>query len=208
MSHRVRPLTADDLPRLPADCRACLFWELPGAARGPRRGREAQQTEAKHLWQRSLELDWGPPGVLLRDGDHTLGFATCAPSWQAMRTRRLGSTPSEDALILLTLWVAPEHRGGGIATMLLHRILRQAHDHGLRAVEATATRSAHDTPCLLPEGFLLASGFEVHHPHPTHPLLRLDLRQTARWQDAMEHALEGVRAVLGRGERRPAPTTS
>lgn len=208
MSDRVRPLTADDLQHLPADCRACLFWELPSAVRGPRRGHEAEQAEAKHLWHRSLELDWGPPGAVLRNGDRTVGFATCAPSWQAMRTRRLGSTPSEDALILLTMWVAPDVRGGGGATMLLHRVLRQAHDLGLRAVEATATRSPHDVPCLLPEGFLLASGFEVHQPHPTHPLLRLDLRQTARWQDAMEHALEGVRAVLGRRERRPVPSTS
>lgn len=208
MSQRVRPLTADDLQHLPADCRACLFWELPGTVRGPRRGHEREQAEAKHLWQRSLELDWGPPGVMLRHDDRTLGFATCAPTWQAIRTRRLGSTPSEDALVLLTLWVAPEARGGGIATLLLHRVLRQAHDLGLRAVEATAARAPDDVPCVLPESFLLASGFEVHHPHPTHPLLRLDLRQTARWQDAMEHALEGVRAALRRAERRPAPTTS
>jgi hypothetical protein len=86
-------------------------------------------------------------------------------------------------------------------------VLRQAHDAGLRAVEATGARMPTST-CVLPEGFLRAVGFVVLHEHPRYPLLRLDLRQTVRWQDAMEQALERVRAVLGRRDRRTAPTAS
>lgn len=207
MSDRLRPLTADEIVNLPSTCQTCVFWELPGAPRGPRPDRADQQRQAKHLWYRSVELDWGAPGVLLRNGERTLGYATYMPADQAHRTRRLGTIPSEDALVLATLWVDPDARGNGVATTLLHRVLKQAHDVGLRAVEATGARTT-AAPCLVPEEFLLASGFVVHHEHPLHPLLRLDLRQTVRWQEAMEHALEGVRSVLGRRERSPVPTTS
>ncbi len=206
MSDRARPLTAAEITHLPVACQTCVFWELPNSPRGPQPQRAAEATEAKHLWYRSVELDWGAPGIVLREGDTTLGFATFMPAGQAHRTRRLGATPSDDALVLATLWVAPDARGAGVATTLLHRVLRRAHDAGLRAVEATGARDA-AAPCMLPEAFLVASGFVVHHHHPRFPLLRLDLRQTVRWQDAMEHALEGVRAALSRRERRTAPST-
>jgi len=207
VSDRIRPLTGELIEHLPAACRACLFWEVADAPRGPQPDRAAAVAEAKLLYHRAVELDWGPPGLLIRSEDRTLAFATFVPAEQAHRTRRLGSVPSDDALVLTTLWVDPDARGSGLATTLLHRVLKQAHDLNLRAVEATASRGG-DGPCLLPEAFLLASGFVVHHEHPRHPLLRLDLRRTVRWQDAMEHALEGVRAVLGRRERRTAPSTS
>ncbi len=207
MNDRIRPLTGELIELLPSPCRTCLFWELPDAPRGPQPERAAEVAEAKLLYHRAVELDWGPPGFLVRSADRTLAFATFVPAEQAHRTRRLGSVPSDDALVLTTMWVDPEVRGSGIASALLHRVLRHAHDLGLRAVEATATRGGNG-PCLLPEAFLLASGFVVHHQHVRHPLLRLDLRQTVRWQDAMEHALRGVRAVLGRRERRTVPSTS
>ena len=207
MNDRIRPLTGELIEHLPTPCRTCLFWELADAPRGPQPNRAAEAAEAKLLYHRAVELDWGPPGLLVRSDGRTLAFATFVPAEQAHRTRRLGSVPSDDALVLTTMWVDPDVRGTGIASTLLHRVLRQAHDLGLRAVEATATRGG-DGPCLLPEAFLLASGFVVHHQHARHPLLRLDLRQTVRWQDAMEHALKGVRAVLGRRDRRTAPSTS
>ncbi|MBW3603331.1 MAG: GNAT family N-acetyltransferase [Actinobacteria bacterium] len=207
MSHQIHPLTADQLTHLPVDCQSCVFWELPKAPRGPQTDHADDAREAKQLWCRSVELEWGAPGFLLVDHDRTLGFASCMPAEQGHRARRLGVTPSDDALLLATLWIDPEVRGSGLATTLLHRVLKHAHDTGRRAVEATGARGA-AAPCLLPEQFLLASGFVVHHQHPRFPLLRLDLRQTVRWQDAMEHALEGVRAVLSRRDRRTIPTTS
>ncbi len=206
MSDRIRPLTATEIDHLPVACRTCVFWELPNAPRGPQPERADEVTQAKRLWYRSVELDWGPPGVMLRNGDLTLGFATFMPAAEAHRTRRLGAKPSDDALVLATLWIAPDARGAGLATTLLHGVLKRAHDTGLRAVEVTGARSA-AAPCMLPEAFLLANGFVVHHQHPRYPLLRLDLRQTARWQDAMEYALKGVRAVLVGRDRRTAPST-
>lgn len=158
------------------------------------------------MWFHSLELDWGAPGLVLVEREQTLAYALYMPADEAHRTRRLGSVPSEDALVLATLWVAPEQRGGGLAAALLHAVLRQAHEADLRAVEAIGARGD-PSPCMLSEHFLLAHGFTVHHNHPRFPLLRLDLRQTARWHEAMEHAIEGVRSVL-RGERQPVPSSA
>jgi GNAT superfamily N-acetyltransferase len=194
-------LTTERLSDLPAPCQSCAFWELPEAARGPQ---ESGAAEAKQLWVRSLELDWGAPGLILVERDEPVAYALYMPADEAHRARRLGSTPSDDALVLATLWVAPEARGRGLASALLLNVLRHAHDAGLRAVEAIGTRGE-TWPCMLGEAFLIANGFVVHHNHPRYPLLRLDLRQTARWQDAMEHALEGVRAVLRR-EGQPVPS--
>lgn len=207
MNHRIEPLTGDDLTVLPAPCRACAFWELPNARRGPQPARAAEVEQAKSLWYRSLELEWGAPGFVLRDHGRTLGFATVVPAEQAHRTRRLGTMPSDDALVLATLWVDPAARGSGVGRALLHRVLRQAHDVDLQAVEATGTRAG-GSPCIIPESYLLAQGFVVHRPHIRHPLLRLDLQQTARWHDALEHALDNVRAVLARRDRRTVPSTS
>jgi GNAT superfamily N-acetyltransferase len=203
VSYRFRQLTTERLTDLPAPCQSCVFWELPAAPRGPQ---EAEAAEAKQLWVRSLELEWGAPGLVLTEGDQPVAFAVYMPAEEAHRARRLGSTPSEDALVLATLWVAPSARGSGVTSALLHSVLRHAHDAGLRAVEAIGARGE-AWPCMLPEAFLIAKGFVVHHNHPRYPLLRLDLRQTARWQDAMEHALEGVRSVLRR-ERQPVPSSA
>jgi GNAT superfamily N-acetyltransferase len=207
VSHRFRELTTERLRDLPAPCRTCAFWELPDAPRGPQQGAAGPAaSEAKHLWVRSLELDWGAPGLVLVEHDEPVAFAVYMPADEAHRARRLGSTPSDDALVLATLWIAPEARGAGLASALLHSVLRHAHDAGLRAVEAIGARGE-AWPCMLPEAFLIANGFVVHHNHPRFPLLRLDLRQTARWQGAMEHALEGVRSVLRR-ERQPVPSSA
>lgn len=207
MNHRIQRLTGDGIAHLPPPCRSCVFWELPNAPRGPQPERARETEQAKHLWFRATELEWGSPGVVLRHDGETLGFATFMPADQAHRTRRLGTTPSDDALVLATLWVDPDARGAGVGTALLHRVLRQAHDAGLRAVEATGARVA-SGPCMIPESYLLARGFVVHHPHVLHPLLRLDLRQTARWHEAFEHALDSVRAALSRRDRRTVPTPS
>jgi GNAT superfamily N-acetyltransferase len=206
VNHRFRELTTERLADLPASCRSCLFWELPDAPRGPQQPEPSEVAEAKQLWVRSLELEWGAPGLVLVERDETVAYAMYMPSEEAHRARRLGSTPSDDALVLATLWVAPTERGDGLASALLLSVLRHAHDAGLRAVEAIGARGE-SWPCLLPEAFLIANGFVVHHEHPRFPLLRLDLRQTARWQEAMEHAIEGVRSVLARRERQPVPSS-
>ena len=207
MSRRIRELDVAVLDHLPEACRACVFWEVAHAPRGPlqdaRRGREA-----KEAWWQATQLEWGVPGKAVYVDDVPVGYATFAPGREFPRVRELGR-PSDDALLLATLWIDPAHRGQGLATMLLQSVLREVHRRGGKALEAYGARSALDLagPCIVPEAFLLSRGFQVLREHFGTPLLRLDLRQTARWQE-VSHALGEVLATLTRRERQPARTPS
>lgn len=206
MSYRVHDLNPAALDSLPAPCRACIFWEVPKAARGPATDRDAGR-EAKEAWWQATQLEWGSPGKAITVDGELAGFAMFAPGSHYPTAARLGGV-SDDALLLATLWVAPKHRRAGLARTLLQAVLRETHRRGGRALEAYAVRSPSKgqsgEPCMLDEQFLLANGFTVLQDHRRTPLLRLDLRQTARWQESLSHALEGVAAVLGRREPVPA----
>lgn len=200
---RVYDLRLAELPDLPAPCRSCLFWEDADARQGP--SPDAQSAGvAKEAWWMATQLEWGTPGKAVYDDERLVGYATYAPAGHFPRVRRLGPPPSHDALLLATLWVEPGYERLGLATLLLHSVLRETAGRGAKALEAYGTRSAGGS-CLLPEAFLLKAGFAVQREHLRHPLLRLDLRQTVRWQETVGHALENVRVVLNGRERAPAP---
>lgn len=204
---RARDLRTGDLPRLPEPCRACVRWERMGPT-GPA---PAPQAAAKEAWWQSTELEWGAPGKGLYDGDRLVGYALSAPASAFPWTRRAFHAVSEDAVLLATLWVDPAYRSGGLGSVLLQSVLRDTYRRGQRAIEAygvRTTRPLREGGCLLPESFLLAAGFAVVREHYRHPLLRLDLNQTVRWQWSLGQALEGVRSALTRGERAPVPTGS
>lgn len=169
---------------------------------------------AKEAWWQATQLEWGTPGKAIYLDDHLVGYAWFGPSAHFPRARRLGPSVSEDALLLATLWVDQAYRDAGLATILLQSVLRDVHRHGVRALECYGDRAsdavepagpACGAHCVLPEGFLLRTGFTVRHEHHAFPLLRLDLRQTVRWQESVGHALEGVISALSRRERAPAP---
>jgi GNAT superfamily N-acetyltransferase len=176
---------------------------------------------AKQAWWQATQLEWGNPGLVVRDGDRVVAFAVYGPRSHFPRARTLGPTASDDALLLATLWVDDDERGTGVGELLVRRVLREAAQRGARAVEAYARREpalvataarggADGSPvapggCVLPEGFLVAAGFGLHHDHHAFPLFRLDLRSTVRWHESVGQALSGVRTALGRRERVPAP---
>jgi GNAT superfamily N-acetyltransferase len=200
---RLHDLTLDSLDRLPEPCRSCVFWEDARGRQGPARDPRAGQA-AKEAWWQATQLEWGTPGKAVYLAGHLVAYAAFAPGAHYPRARRLGPVVSEDALLLAALFVAPEHREIGLARALLQAVLREAHRHGSRAVEAFGWRSApRGSTCTIPEDFLLANGFAVLHEHDLSPLLRLELRQTAR--ESVTHALEGVLSALIRRERAPAP---
>lgn len=204
---RARDLRTGDLPALPKPCRSCVRWERSGPT-GPA---PPPQAATKEAWWQSTQLDSGAPGKGLYDGGRLIGYALFAPAGAFPWTRRPFSGVSDDAVLLATLWVDPAYRSGGLGSVLLQSVLRETYRRGQRAVEAYGVRSTEPLPeggCLLPESFLLATGFAVVREHRRHPLLRLDLNQTVRWHRSLGHALEGVRSALARGERAPVPTGS
>jgi GNAT superfamily N-acetyltransferase len=203
VKRRLRDLTLANLDDLPGICRACVFWEVASAPRGPDPRDLERGRTGKEAWWRVTELEWGTPGKAIYDGDSLVGYATFAPAHQLSRARRLSAGVSEDALLLATLWVDPAQQGRGLAKVLLQAVLRETHRRGGRALEAFGDRGSASWPtatCMLPERFLLACGFSIVQDHATHPLLRLDLRQAVRWQESIGHALEGVLSVLARRE--------
>lgn len=207
MGRRLHDLGLDGLDDLPAACRACVFWEKAGGARGPAADRAAGRA-GKEAWWQATQLEWGTPGKAVYVEGTLVGYVTFAPAAHFLGARQLGRAVSDDALLLATLWVDPDLAGQGLATLLLQAALRETARRGSRALEAFGQRGASDREahCILPEAFLLASGFSVHREHPTTPLLRLDLRQTVRWQASVGSAMEGVLEALSRRERRsPAP---
>lgn len=204
MSRRIRELAR--LDDLPGPCRACVFWEVPGSPQGPS-GEDG--AAGKEAWWRATELEWGVPGRGAYVDDRLVGYATFGPPSHFPRLRVLRRSPSDDALLLATLWVDPQERGGGLGKALLHAVLREALRRGLRAVEAVAVRTDDPSPwrCLLPESFLVSQGFTVLQEDVLHPLLRLDLRQTVRWQEHVGQALESVVSALRPArERLPRPS--
>ena len=205
MSRRLQDLTIDTLDALPEPCRSCVFWEVADAPRGPAEG----GTAAKEAWVQSMQLEWGAPGKVLVVDGVPAAYGVLAPGDQVARARRLRQLPSEDALLLVTLWVAPPLRQAGLARVLLQALLRETHEHGSRALEAYGARGgAALGTCVVPEGFLLANGFTVLRDDVRFPLLRLDLRQTARWQESVSHALDAVLGALPSRRRAPAPARS
>ncbi len=202
MSRRLHDLTISNLDDLPAACRSCTYWESASSPRGPA-GQAA--AAAKEAWVSATQLEWGAPGKVVYLDDRPVGYGLLAPGSHLPRVHRLTHVPSDDAFLLATLWIAPEHRASGLAKVLLQALLRETHRRGGRALEAYGSRAKLPATCVLPESFLLANGFTVLHEHAEHPLLRLDMRQTARWQESMSHAVEGVLSALGGRERAPAP---
>lgn len=212
MSRRVHDLALGALGDLPTPCRTCVFWESPQGRRGGETD-AAAGTVAKDAWWQATQLEWGTPGKAVYVDDVLRAFAVFAPSSHFPRARLLGPAFSDDALLLATLWVDPGCRDLGLAKALVASVLRETHRHGAKALEAYGHRGrpglgARTQTCVLPEAFLLAAGFSVHHEHHAFPLLRLDLRQTARWQESVGHALEGVLSALSRRERAPVPVSS
>lgn len=203
VGRHLRPLSLETVDALPAPCRTCTFWEVASAPRG---AGGAVGGAAKEAWLQSTTLEWGPPGRVLFVEDRAVAWALLVPGRHAERVRRLAHAPSDDALLLATMWVEPEARGSGLARVVLQTLLRDTHERGGRAVEAYGARGAAVAGrCVLPEAFLLSNGFTVLHDDARFPLLRLDLRRTVRWTESVAGALEQVLGTLPRRRVAPVP---
>lgn len=201
-TRRAHDLTAETLDALPAACRSCAFWE---AGRPPAKRGDAATQARKKAWWHAIEVDWGVPGKAIYDDGRLVGYAGFGPPDRLLGAARIGGDVSDDAVLLTTIWVAPDYRRCGLAKVLLQSVLRETYRHGGRALEAYGARGGSSPSCVVSEAFLVANGFSVVRDDYPYPRLRLDLRQTVRWQESVSSALESVVAVLARRERRPVP---
>lgn len=201
-------LVGEAVDDLPDRCRTCLFWELGRPRPGARDDTSLDELAGdprvqKHAWCGAQNLEAGAPGRVIRRDEKVVAYALFAAAEQFAPRRPPIPATSRDALVLATVWVDPPAREEGLARRLVQATVKEAIARGLPAVEAYGDRRFREADCVLPATFLLHEGFTVHREHPRYPLLRLDVRRTARWTESIEATWDEVRDRLPR--RAPAP---
>lgn len=193
--HRIRPLTAADLPRLPEPCARCTFWQV---------GRNHLATPSdedkiniKLEWAEAVTRQWGHCGVQAVNDGETIGFLTMAPAAYVPRLGAFATTPvSGDAAVILSVRVLEAYRGRGVGKHLVQAAAALMVRRDIRALEAIGSYQRGPS-CLLPGAFLEQVGFTVVRQHPVTPRFRMDLQSTLRWSDlgAAWHKLTGLVAA-------------
>lgn len=205
VARKIVRLTLDHLADLPGPCRDCLFWEMDPVRRDlVGSGEESAEKEA---WVSQVLREWGSCGrVALVDGV-PVGHAIYAPAAMVPGAAGFPSAPvSPDAVLLTTVYVAPEARGGGIGRMLVQGVAKDLIQRTtIRAVEAFGDRAGRPG-CVLPADFLGSVGFKTQRAHPTTPRMRMELRSALTWREEVEQALERLVGVV-RPAPAPAPET-
>lgn len=192
MSRRVVGVTLDNLEHLSKHSRTCVFWELAPHLR--EQAEEYGDTEfEKEAWVSSVLLEWGSCGRLIYCDGIPAGSAFYAPPAAVPRSSAFPTSPvSPDAVLMTSLEVLPEFRGGGLARVLVQAVAKDLTRRGVKAIEAFGDMRPDDEErsCVTPAQFLTSVGFKTVRPHPRWPRLRLDLRSAITWKEDVEAALE------------------
>ncbi|GAA3860245.1 GNAT family N-acetyltransferase [Saccharothrix violaceirubra] len=192
MSRRVVGVTLDNLEHLSKHSRTCVFWEL--APHLKEQAEEYGDTEfEKEAWVSNVLLEWGSCGRLIYCDGIPAGSVFYAPPAAVPRSLAFPTSPvSPDAVLLTSLDVLPEFRGGGLARVLVQAVAKDLTRRGVKAVEAFGDNQPDDEKpsCVIPADFLLQVGFKTVRPHPRWPRLRLELRSASSWKEDVEAALE------------------
>jgi GNAT superfamily N-acetyltransferase len=206
MSRKLRPLTLDDLDRLPDHCRGCAFWESAGERE--RACGSVNDQELVRAWYRRVTDEWGDCGRVAYEDDEVLGFVKYAPSGYFPQASTFVSAPEDPNVPLIAcLHITPDARHHGLGSVMLRSALKDLAQRGERRVEAFGAAikpEPIDNSPVLGVDFLLRNGFAISHPHPEFPLMRLDLRSTVMWSENLESVLESLRFPLRSPSRAPA----
>lgn len=207
LGRKVERLTVDHLGELPEPCARCVFWELDPVRRQDARGHEAEE---KAAWLSMVLREWGSCGAVVRLDDTVVGLGIWAPPAHVPGEAGFATSPvSSDAVLLTTVWVAPQLRGSGVGRLLIQTMARELVRRGdVRAVEAFGDDRGQPTSlpgqCTVPADFLRAVGFGTLRAHPVHPRMRMDLRATLSIREELEGALDRLLGVVRRPSR-PKP---
>lgn len=189
----IRDLSVSNLDHLPERCRGCLFWELAPIERAFASEHDAEFE--KEAWCSEVGLVVGGCGKVAYQDDVPVGYALSGPPEIFPGASAFPARISKDAMFLATLHVTSAHREG-VGKALVHAVLRDAKEHGKRAVEAFGDRQWRHPDCIIPARFLERIGFRVHREHLRFPLMRIDVRSLARLTEdaaaAVEKLLESV----------------
>lgn len=201
MSRKTVRMTVDHLAEVAEPCRSCLFWSLGPVDRA--RLEPGEHAGEREAWLSWVMREWGSCGrVALVDGE-VVGHAIYAPAAYLPGVAAMPTAPpSPDAVVLTTVWVAPEARGGGIGRLLVQGMARDLVTRGHGAVEAFGDTRGRSAGCVMPAEFLGCVGFKTQRAHVTTPRMRMELRSALSWRTEVEQALERVWGAV-----RPHPAT-
>jgi GNAT superfamily N-acetyltransferase len=196
VSRRLVNLTLDNLGELSTRCRSCVFWELDAAA-GAHACADGSAALEKEAWVSDTLLEWGCCGQQVIVDGVSAGHVLYAPPAYVPRSLGFATSPAgPDAVLLMSAYIDPAFRGGGLGRMLVQGVARDITRRGIRAVEAFGRAGSADAAnddslaCLPPVDYLLAVGFKTVRPHHRTPRLRLDIRSIASWKEDVEYAFE------------------
>jgi GNAT superfamily N-acetyltransferase len=185
-------VTLDNLEHLSKHSRTCVFWEL--APHLKEQAEEYGDTEfEKEAWVSSVLLEWGSCGRLISCDGIPAGSVFYAPPAAVPRSLAFPTSPvSPDAVLLTSIEVLPEFRGGGLGRVLVQSVAKDLTKRGVKALEAfgDAQPDPAEPSCVAPADFLLSVGFKTVRPHHRWPRLRLELRSAISWKEDVEAALE------------------
>jgi hypothetical protein len=174
MAYRLEPLSRASLPRAPAVCLDCVFWQS-------RSGRPA----AKPRWAERIEDEWGSWGTLYREeGDRLLGFVQYGPAGHFPRAFELPAGPPSDDAVLVTCAYLVDPATPWVMQSLFLSAIGEARDRKLKAIEAFGYRYPEGTPpherflvhrTVFPSDFLADFGFLTVRTEGRVELARLEL---------------------------------
>lgn len=206
MARRFRPLTPDRIAELPPGCSGCVFWE--SAQPLPFECGSACDPELARSWVAHVTTEWGDCGRIVVEDGKVLGFIKYAPAAFVPQSRNMPAGLPLDAAVLITcMHITPDARQRGLGKVLLQAALRELVSRGERTVQAYATvqHGSWDTSPMIGMEFLLRMGFTVARPHPSMPLMQLDLKSLAAWTENLESVLESLRIPLRVPAHTPMP---
>jgi GNAT superfamily N-acetyltransferase len=165
-----------------------VFWELSPLERAI--AIEADPEFEKEVWASSICLQQGSAGKVAWVDGRLVGYALAGPPAEFPRSESFPARVSKDAWFLATAHVVPEAVGRGIGKALVQAVLRDAKEHGKKALECFADRAWVGPDCILPAEFCEQIGFKVRRDHVRFPLMRIDVRSLAKLTESAAEAVE------------------
>ena len=155
----------------------CVAWWVPTWQGWGERSADDNRAFRQRLCQRG-EYD----GYLLYVDGQPAGWCQVGPRDRLSKlVTQFELAPAPDTWAVTCFFIAPAHRGRGLAAHLLARVIEDVRGRGAGRLEAFPRRAPHGSTLATldlwngPEAMFRAAGFDVIRDDPTRPVLALVL---------------------------------